>query len=138
MIPVTEKESKKLNDWIQKWCDDGEYDVHQTGKSIAYIGWYWREVDFTIPFRLGKCKSEGTVVEGIGILETTSDFIGFMENNKWSYDQIRVSKSFYEKFITILREVKLSHERNDKLSLDSLQEINDLIQSQRLQFKVAP
>ena len=135
MIPVTKKESNKLNSWIKKWVDDGEFNVSDTGKSLAYIGWYWRDIDFTEPFILGHCKSEGTIIPGVGVFESAADFIGFMENNKWGYKEIRVSKIFYEIFIDKIREIKFANERTDKLSLDSLREINDLIQSQRSQFE---
>jgi len=136
MILVTKEESDRLNYWIKEWVDDGEFNACETGKSLAYIGWYWRDVDFTEPFVLGRCKFDGTTIPGIGVFESPADFIGFMENNKWDYNEIIVSKSFYERFIIMLREIKLDHEKNDKLSLDSLREINDLIQSQCSLFKV--
>lgn len=41
------------------------------GKALPYIGWFWRTVDFDQPITLGDCGG----------------FIGFMENNKWGYEE---------------------------------------------------
>jgi hypothetical protein len=48
----------------------------QHGKTIPYLGWYWREVDFSKPVTLGDGGS----------------FIGFMENNKWGYPEWQATK----------------------------------------------
>jgi hypothetical protein len=49
--------------------------LYHHGKTLPYIGWYWRDVDWDQPLRLGDCGS----------------FIGFMENNKWGYPEWRVT-----------------------------------------------
>lgn len=60
------------NGFMRDWCDvgDGETDT-EYGKHIPYIGWFWRDVDFSDLSRIpiGNCGS----------------FVGFMKNNKWDY-----------------------------------------------------
>lgn len=68
--------SQEINDAISEICDLNEYTwacppLAGTGKCVPYIGWYWRTVDFDAPITLGDC----------------STFVGFMENNKWGYDE---------------------------------------------------
>ena len=73
---LTREDSDRLNAAIEELSDSKEYTVHGlsgTGKCVPYIGWYWREVDFTVPLSLGWC--------GGGC----PPFAGFMENNKWDY-----------------------------------------------------
>jgi hypothetical protein len=77
---MTPEESTELNDFIHSISDISSMHVkglEATGKSLPYIGWFWREVDFTEPtIRLGDC----------------GDFVGFMENNKWDYPQWRTKE----------------------------------------------
>lgn len=48
------------------------------GKAIPYLGWFWRDIDFTgPPIPIGKCTHPG---EG-------APFVGFMVNNKWGYPE---------------------------------------------------
>lgn len=59
--------------------DGGGYTVHgleDTGKCIPYVGWFWRNVDFSRPVHLYMPSEPGFDVP---------QFIGFMENNKWGY-----------------------------------------------------
>jgi hypothetical protein len=70
--------STEINEGIEKLADGldmGEpvaiKGLEMTGKVIPYIGWYWREVNFDSPITLGHCGR----------------FAGFMENNKWGYDE---------------------------------------------------
>ncbi|GAG80631.1 unnamed protein product, partial [marine sediment metagenome] len=59
-------------------CDTGpDYNVdgytEDSGKIVPYIGWFWRVVPFN-----EKKLTLGSIPSG---------FIGFMENNKWDYDE---------------------------------------------------
>jgi hypothetical protein len=65
--------SEELNNKIKGICDDiTHYDAFGH-KSIPYIGWFWRNVHF---------DSEGCY---FGILPGGE--VGFMENNKWGYEE---------------------------------------------------
>jgi len=66
--------SKKLNKKID--LIDEKFDHLNDGKPIPYIGWVWRDVDFSDLIALGDCGM----------------FIGFMENNKWGYPEWPISK----------------------------------------------
>jgi hypothetical protein len=63
------------NDWIRDHADKGSDDNKHDfggGKTIPYIGWFWRAVDFASRrASIGDCDG----------------FIGFMENNKWDYSE---------------------------------------------------
>ena len=67
--------SEELNRGIRAICDREDLEIGG-GKCIPYIGWHWRDVDFTEPsYRFG-------VIPG--------GFQGFMENNKWGYSYTRL------------------------------------------------
>ena len=69
-----------INAWLENHCDDDDHAI-EGGKSIPYIGWYWRDVDFesgNVP--IGDC---GT-------------FIGFMENNKYDYPERLLTPAEFE------------------------------------------
>lgn len=67
--------SETLNEKIRKISDLADNftvkGLEGCGKTIPYIGWYWRYVNFDNRISLGDC----------------GDFIGFMENNKWGYPE---------------------------------------------------
>lgn len=66
--------SDEINQRIHEICDDETFappELARHGKTIPYIGWFWRDVDFDKRITLGYCGS----------------FIGFMENNKWDHDE---------------------------------------------------
>ena len=98
--PVTEQESKWINLFIvdleRRAASSGDtFDIWDTGKVIRYIGWFWRQVDFTQPFTLGRCTDPGH-----------DPFIGFMENNKWGYDEWTVTPEQYESVVKALRALR--------------------------------
>lgn len=70
--------SDELNAAIAAICDDPTRFEVYGGKAIAYIGWYWRPVDFDSEWSLGMFD-DGDV--------------GFMERNKWGYDEFTPSES---------------------------------------------
>lgn len=80
-------DSKELNRRIKEICDsDQDYGYEAFGgKPIAYIGWFWRTVDF---------DREGTYLFGVLPPDEEHDYplVGFMENNKWDYDYAQASK----------------------------------------------
>ncbi|MDE1821220.1 MAG: hypothetical protein KGJ23_07705 [Euryarchaeota archaeon] len=59
------------------------------GKRLPYIGWYWRHVEF----------SRGTFPIG-----DSGGFIGFMENNKWSYPERMTTPEEFAKVMAIIDE----------------------------------
>ena len=65
--------SAELNAGIVSICDRDDLAVD--GKTIPYVGWFWREVDFDAP------AYEFGVIPG--------EWQGFMENNKWGYGYSR-------------------------------------------------
>jgi hypothetical protein len=83
-------DSEMLNAKIAEICDDGVKlrvkGLESAGKCIAYIGWYWRIVDFNDQIILGYCPDTD------GFLESGPGFVGFMENNKWGYDQWAITE----------------------------------------------
>ncbi len=80
-INVTADESAAFNKVLGDNADSGP------SKSVPYIGWYWREVDFTRPFTLGHC----------------GEFVGFMENNKWGYPEWTVTPAQYHAAVVFIR-----------------------------------
>ncbi len=64
--------NEHYNDFCRSYCDGrGEED----GKSIPYMGWFWRNTNFAdlkIP---------------IGFSDAGDGYIGIMENNKWGYPE---------------------------------------------------
>lgn len=66
--------SNELNDAIAAICERDNLMI-SGGKTIPYIGWYWRPVDF---------DADGYV---FGIVP--GKWAGFMENNKWDYGYTR-------------------------------------------------
>jgi len=78
--------STDLNEKIMKLCEDFTNDDHkditvngleESGKVVPFIGWFWRSVDFDKPIRLGYIPGQ---------------FVGFMEDNKWDYDEWETTK----------------------------------------------
>jgi hypothetical protein len=71
-----------------KWTVKG---LEDTGKCIPYIGWFWRDVDWDAPdIRLGILPSTKDPLE-YSELERTEGFTGFMQNNKWGYEEFLVT-----------------------------------------------
>ncbi len=77
-------DSKTLNAKIKELDGDDRFTVkglEDSGKVIPYIGWFWRNVDFT------RAISLGYTTEGEEEWDAP-DFVGFMENNKWGYPEV--------------------------------------------------
>ena len=109
---MMQAESDALNVAIAALCDqEGTYRVRGlegTGKVIPYIGWYWREVDFTQPtFPVGDC----------------GQFAGFMESNKWNYSYRDASPERCAAIVAALKQAVAAP--ND----ERLQLVFDLIQA---------
>lgn len=69
-------DNDRWNARIEAVADSEVFDIHDSGKSIPYIGWYWRTVDFAESWPIGDC----------------GEFVGHMENNKWDYDMRYVTE----------------------------------------------
>lgn len=102
-------DSKALNAAIAEICDDTTRFEVFGGKSIAYIGWFWREVDFD---RATWC---------LGVLPDGTR--GFMQNNKWGYDEVEPNADERAK----IREALIAAVRNP--CHDTLYAVNDAIQA---------
>jgi hypothetical protein len=83
--------NKNLNNLIEIICDDSSEYESFGGKSIPYIGWGWREVNFDskdYDFGILPYQGYGATIETgfINLQSTPIMKLGFMENNKWDYD----------------------------------------------------
>ena len=105
--------SKKLNKEIEKLSDKTEIYQCFGWKAIPYIGWFWRTVDF----------SSDHCFLGVMKKDDNKKVIGFMQNNKWDYDSIRVDGEKWEKLKQLL-EIAI-----DKKDHDSLKNVDDYMQS---------
>jgi hypothetical protein len=124
---VTPEESAALNAAIVEICDDESLPRPlgmSGGKRIPYIGWYWRNVDFTQPFSLGRTRIEASVFEQIHGLRGHHGpgWAGFMENNKWDYPEWTVTEPQAVAIVQALREAVKQPDRA------RLQTVFDLIQ----------
>lgn len=86
---MTSEEINKFFDTVNEE-DFHVWGLKDSGKCIPYIGWYWRNVDFDSPITVGHLMCGSTVRNGV-ILESGGDWKGFMENNKWGYDEWKAS-----------------------------------------------
>jgi len=94
------------------------------GKTIPYIGWHWRNIDFD--------KEDGYA---FGILPILTGFdandslkVGFMENNKWGYEYIYANAEQWAEIKQLLIEVA------ENPCKETLEKLNISIQS--LQTKI--
>lgn len=79
------------------------------GKVVPYIGWYWRSV----PFAEGKLTL-GCIPDGA---------VGFMENNKWDYDEWETTEEQRDEIVRLLLAAKA------KPSDEAFQAVYDYIQT---------
>ena len=94
--------SEYLNEKLADISDSEEYGFEAFGgKTIPYIGWHWRRVDFD--------RTDGYE---FGILPITTGFdandspkIGFMGNNKWGYGYVKANAEQWAKIKDLLIEV---------------------------------
>jgi hypothetical protein len=94
VIKVNQQESNELNDWIARVCDepiDGFIDA-QFGKTIPYIGWFWRTVPFCECVTIGRIRR--------------MFYNGFMVNNKWDYPQRDLIGDELDKVVNLLLTAK--------------------------------
>ena len=79
------------NDQINTFADqENIYSIKGTGKSIPYIGWFWRNIDVIDKIiRIGNC----------------GEFIGIMQNNKWGYPERRMTEEEVNKFIDFIEQL---------------------------------
>lgn len=80
--------------------DDLPYEAFG-GKPIPYIGWFWRSVDFDRE----DGYTLGILPEHQGVLPSDSNDqhrVGFMENNKWSYDYVHIDAEAWTKLKSLI------------------------------------
>ena len=76
--------SEMLNEKIREICDDGTLYNAFGDKSIPYIGWFWRDVDFdSHTYEFGILPVIRT-----GFDRNDKVRVGFMESNKWGYEYV--------------------------------------------------
>lgn len=77
-------DSEQWNTALGALEEAGRFDrprlLYNAGKTLPYIGWYWREVNFNRRLWLGICP----IVGG-------ERLIGFMPRNKWGYPSFELS-----------------------------------------------
>lgn len=86
--------SVELNAAIIDICDKKRVPYKAFGgKCIPYIGWFWRRVNFDIPFTLGVMPpAEALDIHGVALEPERMVYTaGFMENNKWDYFEFEPS-----------------------------------------------
>lgn len=82
------------------------------GRAIPYIGWFWRDCDF-----IGKQISIGDC----------GDYIGIMENNKWSYPERYMTEDEVNKFTELIdRAMAVSHGSGDDITFYRSKRLDDL------------
>ena len=94
------------NEQIHELCDlpyddnNSDRDIHNSGKLIPYIGWFWRSITVTDPAFATIGRIDHTVGdEPVGDVQDSSDeFVGIMQNNKWGYPERSMTKAEIEKF----------------------------------------
>lgn len=104
-------DSKELNERIEKICDDDSLYEAFDGKSIPYIGWFWREVDFDEKDYLFGILPDGR--------------LSFMENNEWAYNSHRCGPEDWQEIRRLLGIAVTAPSR------ESLKAVDDKIQSLR-------
>lgn len=76
------------------------------GKTIPYQGWYWRDI------------SEGSIT-----LADNGEWVGFCENNKWSYPEVTVKGEQAATIIALLTKLAA------KPTVDNAKELFDHLQT---------
>ena len=109
-------DSKELNGRILKICDDpekcGGFEAFG-GKSIPYLGWFWRKVDF----------DSDRKQFAFGVHPTGQ--VGFMENNKWGYNSVWANKGEWQEIKALLIEAVLDPTKNRfKNVYDAIQKLD--------------
>ncbi len=115
-------DSKTLNTKIKELDGTERFNVkglEGSGKCIPYIGWFWREVDFTSPISLGILPPQDSQ------FAKTDGWVGFMENNKWGYDEFTCTLPQSQRLEELLIEAI------EKLSNETLQAVFNYMQTLR-------
>jgi len=108
--------SKEINDRIDELSlrDDRIYESILGEKLIPYIGWFWRTVDFDKDYCwLGIIPNEGNS-------GAKKPLIGFMVNNKWDYDSIKVHGDLWTSIKDAIITAILSENPEDFKYVDEL------------------
>jgi len=109
--------SDELNRRIAELCDEpedcGGFEAFG-GKSIPYVGWFWRTVNFGI--------GRGPITQ-FGILPGGE--VGFMERNKWGYSSVTATDEQWENIKELLEDAVLDPAR------DRFEKVYDAIQGLR-------
>lgn len=114
---------ENLNSAISEICDDENigFEVMDTGKCIAYIGWFWRRVNFD-----SETYDFGVIPTGMEEMcskPTSQPMVGFMENNKWGYPYVHADADEWSNIKSLLIEAV------QKKTEEALKATNDAIQA---------
>jgi hypothetical protein len=113
--------SDELNDQILDLCDNealAPEALAGSGKAISYIGWFWRTVDFDSEWTLGILPEGASLIEGRYTRKA-----GFMENNKWDYEEFAPTPEERAAIRAALEEAAVRRNKS------ALQRVYDLMQA---------
>ena len=114
--PVTTDESAAMNAWAAGLGSGEEEIIPDSGKVIAYVGWFWRTVDFTQPFTVYIPPEFARGHEDV------PTWVGFMENNKWGYSERVVTQDEYKAIVAALRVARADTTRENLIKVfDAMQ-----------------
>ncbi len=77
--------------------ENKNYDFNGTGKSIPYIGWFWRTTNLQ-----NDCVHIGKTPGGYELDTYYKGFVGVMENNKWGHPERQLSMDECQIFKSLL------------------------------------
>lgn len=107
-------DEKEMNEKISEL--DGKDDLPYVafgGKAIPYIGWFWRYVDFD-----SKHYEENGYWFGV----LPDENRGFMENNKWEYDEVLATPEEWKEIKRLIIKALKNQTRDNFIN------VNDAIQ----------
>lgn len=93
-------------------------------KIIPYIGWWWREVYFHRPFTNGGYelgvlpKYKGSLFAGMTIDHNDTVKVGFMENNKWGYQTLKIDAEQWIHLRTLIYTATQNNRTEDYKAVD--------------------
>ena len=88
--------NKEINTKIVEAEETIIYESLLGEKTIPYIGWFWREIDFDaeeMDFGVIPAGTADVVIDGIPQEpKSKKALVGFMANNKWDYPYVHANK----------------------------------------------
>lgn len=103
-------EAAVINEFYNDWCrNNSDPGSGGPSKTIPYMGWFWRDMDFA-----GK---DFTVADNqTGDYAEDNHFIAFCENNKWGFDQRQMTPDEAVTFINFIDAAMNAPSKSDELN----------------------